>query len=61
MDDADSLINTTSPVVQEARQEQHVELVFPSEEVTVELHYDEFLDVFGDGMRIITDLDESMY
>lgn len=57
MDRADTLINTDRPVVQESTRENHVELVLPSEGVTVEMHHDEFLEVFGDGMRIITGVD----
>lgn len=61
MDKADLIANADRPVVQESRKEDHVELVLPKAGTTVEMHEEVFLEVFGEGMRIITGMTAEEY
>lgn len=53
-DRVDELMNRSSATVQVAESTNQLELVFPDRGVVIEMSEQEFLAVFGQGMRIIT-------
>lgn len=54
---SDALINGDRPVVQDSDRDEYLELHLPSLGETVEMHYEVFMAVFGEGMRIATQTD----